>query len=142
MDHYEDNIQQFNDSLDRISDTPFYDVFYQIFLNHSKEISDKFKNTDFNKQKLMLKRSVAYVLNYYIYKKPSERLKKLAIMHSSKQLDIKPEMYDIWLDSIIEALSQCDPRFTKSVEAAWREVMQPGIEAKISTQKAKMPGKD
>ena len=124
----EDHIQRFNDSMDRIAGSDFYDVFYQLFLGHSQEIADKFKNTNLIKQKLMLKRSVAYMLNFYIRKVPGDRLKNLAFMHSKKQLDIRPELYDVWLDSIVMALEQCDPKFNKDVEHAWRIIMQPGID--------------
>ena len=62
----------------------------------------------------------------------SDYLERIAIRHNHKQLDIKPEFYILWLDSMIKAVSEFDPQFNNEVEQAWRRFMQPAIEFMMS----------
>ena len=55
-------------------------------------------------------------------------LERLAKRHSRAGLDIKPELYDLWLDRLLKAVAQFDPMFDVETEAAWRHILQPGIE--------------
>ena len=57
-----------------------------------------------------------------------EHLEKIARSHSKSGYDIKPHLYDLWLDSLIDTVQKCDPLFSPSVEEAWRKVMEMGIE--------------
>ena len=62
---------------------------------------------------------------------PSERavhLERLAQLHSRAGLDIKPELYDLWLDKLVQTVSECDPLFDTETGTAWRRMLQPGIE--------------
>lgn len=54
-------------------------------------------------------------------------LERVAKRHSKSALDIKPELYDIWLETLIETVSEIDTIFNANVENAWREVMNYGI---------------
>jgi hemoglobin-like flavoprotein len=51
----------------------------------------------------------------------------LAERHSSRQLSIGSELYDLWLDSLLAAVQECDPETSSEVEAAWEAVMMVGI---------------
>jgi hemoglobin-like flavoprotein len=55
-------------------------------------------------------------------------LERLAKLHGRAELDITPELYDLWLDRLVQAVSEFDPMFDPEVETAWRRVLQPGIE--------------
>ena len=54
-------------------------------------------------------------------------LPRLAELHSRSQLDIRPELYDQWLDCLVEAAGRHDPSFSPGVERAWRETLAVGI---------------
>ncbi len=54
-------------------------------------------------------------------------LESLAERHSRRGVDIKPELYSLWLDSLLMTVKGLDPKFTPKVEKAWREVMSEGI---------------
>ena len=47
---------------------------------------------------------------------------------AERDLDIKPELYDLWLDRLVQAVGEFDPMFDPEIEAAWRRLLQPGIE--------------
>ena len=55
-------------------------------------------------------------------------LERLAKLHSRAGLDIKPELYDLWLDRLVHAVQEFDPMFDPGTKTAWRRVLQPGIE--------------
>ena len=55
-------------------------------------------------------------------------LERLAKLHSRAELDIKPELYDLWLDRLVQAVKEFDPMFDMEIETAWRRTPQPGIE--------------
>ena len=53
---------------------------------------------------------------------------RLAERHSRRGLDIRPALYDTWLDCLVAAAKQFDPQFSTVVESAWRTTLAPGIE--------------
>ena len=55
-------------------------------------------------------------------------LERLARRHSRAELDIRPALYDLWLDRLLQAVREFDPLFDIETEAAWRNVLQPGID--------------
>ena len=46
---------------------------------------------------------------------------------AKSKLNIRPDLYDLWLDSVCETVKRMDPEWTPQVEQAWRERMAPGI---------------
>ncbi len=125
----------FNDSYERVLSyraserirLAFFDEFYKRFVEASEEVRQKFQHTDMAVQRLMLKKSLVYLLNYYATENVNEFLKRTAERHGRQDLDIRPELYDLWLDKLIETLAECDPKFSTRVEEAWRTVLTPGI---------------
>ncbi|MCP3908512.1 MAG: globin [Oceanicoccus sp.] len=130
----EATIEQFHDSLDRCGSTSqFLGRFYQIFSASSPEVAARFSDTNFKTQTRALKTSF-YMAMLASDKntEASDYLERIAIRHNHKQLDIKPEFYILWLDSMIKAVSEFDPQFNNEVEQAWRRFMQPAIEFMMS----------
>ncbi len=50
-------------------------------------------------------------------------IQERAITHDRDHLNIRPEYYALWLDSIIAAAKDYDPEWEDSVESAWREIL-------------------
>lgn len=119
----------FNDSYERISLNlhEFFDVFYQHFINKSEEIKKLFAEADMNLQKEMLSASLTYMISFSATKQASDYLKNIAEIHRNK-LKISPQMYETWMDSLIETLAILDKQFDQNVELAWRVVLGSGIE--------------
>ncbi len=131
----EADIVVFHDSFERCMATGprFFDVFYDRFLRSSPEVSVKFRDADFNRQKRMLRFSlykmVAAVVSHSVDRSP---LGPIAQRHARADRDIPPHLYALWLDSLIEAVRTCDPHFDAVTEKTWREAMQPGIDYIVS----------
>jgi len=126
---YERDVELFNDSIERCCGKPeFLRRFYTLFLASSDAVAKKFEHTDLRKQARLLKTSLYIMM---LASDESERivhLERLAKLHSRAELDIKPELYDVWLDRLVQAVKEFDPLFDLEIETAWRRVLQPGIE--------------
>jgi hemoglobin-like flavoprotein len=124
-----DSLRIFNESLDRcLSQPEFLSRFYEILLASSEEIGRKFKHTDFKRQKEALKTALYVLLFAHEWSlKGDAYLRGLARRHSRQDLDVRPELYDLWLDCLIETVSEFDPFFEESIADSWRIVLGPGI---------------
>lgn len=106
----------------------FVDAFYSIFLGTSDEVSSMFSETDFAKQHKLLRATVFMMVTRDISEpKAAEAIERIGHSHSISQLDIRPELYELWLDSLCATVKQLDPDWSDELELAWREEMRPGI---------------
>lgn len=125
----------FNDSYDRVigirvSDETrdqFLDEFYRRFIESSDEVRKKFENTDMQRQRRMLHQSLVYLVNYYANQNINDFLERVAERHSRRDLDISSDLYDLWLENLIDTVAAADSQFTPEVGDAWRQIMRPGI---------------
>lgn len=125
----ERDIELFNDSMERCSSrSDFLNRFYTAFLASSDEVARKFEHTDLKKQARMLKISLYIMMLSNDDSGREAQLEQLAQRHSRMELDIKPELYDLWLDRLLQTVREVDPKFDAPTEAAWRRVLQPGID--------------
>lgn len=99
----------------------------------SEDIREKFEQTDFERQKKVLSDSLFLMLSAAGTTQgfAHVQLEKLAKRHSRAELDIKPEWYEFWLDSLMKTVAELDPDYTDDVEAAWRNAVQGSIEVLI-----------
>jgi hemoglobin-like flavoprotein len=109
----------------------FVDTFYALFLSKSPRVADKFANTNFKVQKLMLRESLLEMLCFARGMTGTyEQIQKLGKRH--RELDVTPEMYVMWLDSLCETIQRHDPEYSPELELLWREAMQEGIDIMIA----------
>jgi len=111
--------------------TGFLDAFYERFVASSPEIREKFKNTDMKRQVRMLEDSLFVVAVAVQGEEGSLArgdLPRIAARHSRNDLDIRPGLYELWLECLVETVRSHDPQFSDAVEAAWRETMAFGID--------------
>jgi len=59
-------------------------------------------------------------------------LEYIAKRHNRHHLNIEPEMYELWLEALLEAVRESDDEFNAEVEQAWRSVLRYGIDYMIS----------
>jgi len=109
----------------------FLEDFYRRFIASSEEIRAKFAGTNMKRQVQMLEDSL-YVVAVAIQGEEGSLargdLPRIAARHSRKDLDIRPGLYDLWLECLIEAVRTHDPQFSGEVEAAWRETLAVGVD--------------
>jgi hemoglobin-like flavoprotein len=104
----------------------FLDAFYQRFVASSDEVRAKFAKTDMMRQVQMLEDTLFVVANAVQGEEGSPArsdLPRIAERHSRRDLDIGPELFDLFLECLIVTVRTHDPKFSPEVEAAWREVM-------------------
>ena len=126
----ESTLRAFEASLERCSVQPrFMDIFYDQFIDSSPKVRAKFAGTDLIRQKQMVWASLALLLEGARQEggRPPEHLGALARRHGAQGLAVGAELYDLWLDSLLAAVRQCDPAWCLAVEAAWERVMGWGI---------------
>lgn len=122
---------EFNESFKCcVNDPLFIDRFYELFLSSSGEVKLMFKDTDMETQKAMLHISMAYMTKSH--EKKSEILLKIANSHNKNNLNIRPHLYSLWLDSLVSAAKSINHDFDNNTEKLWRTCLQPGIDLMIS----------
>lgn len=130
------DLELFNDSLERCQAHPeFLDRFYKIFISSDPAVAGKFAHTDMKRQQVMLKSSLFMLLEAAGRNPPREslaHLERIAERHDRKHLDIKPEMYALWLDCMLQAVAEFDRKYNSDVERAWRHILASGIDVMLS----------
>lgn len=117
----------FHDSYERCRTHPkFFDVFYDRFLNSSQEIQEIFNGVDVDRVKLMVRDALIFVLMASDGSKYAvKRLRGLARYHDDRS--VREDHYVLWLEALMSAVEEFDPRYDQEVDAAWRRVMGVGL---------------
>jgi hypothetical protein len=127
-----DFVDVFRASLKRCLERPdFLLDFYGAFMDSSEEVRVKFARTDFRRQTEVLADSL-WAMAVAAQGSPSSpaqgELPRLAEKHSRRDLDIRPGLYDVWLDCLVATARRHDPGFSTEIEDAWRKTLAVGIE--------------
>ena len=56
-----------------------------------------------------------------------ETLERIGESHGRSELDIRPDLYELWLDSVCQTVKLLDPEWTQALQLAWRDQLRPGI---------------
>ncbi len=106
----------------------FAERFYEVFLNSSPEIAPLFAKTDFKQQRKLLRASV-YIMVTRDVDDPTahDMLERIGHSHARAKLNIRPDLYALWLDSLCETVKGMDSEWTPALEQSWRDDMAPGI---------------
>lgn len=110
-----------------IDDVDFFSAFYNAFVSDSAEAAEKFRNVDMERQREHLRKSLDHMLYFSIDRVAGDEMLKIAKAHSRSIGNIRPELYEVWLDSLLKTVRAYDPEFNDEVEIAWRVVLAPGI---------------
>ncbi len=103
------------------------DEFYRLFISKSDVIAQLFSKTNMSAQKTMLHDSLDTLVEFSRTKTISHSLEKLTSIHGKSGKNVPLYLFDIWLDSLMEALFTKDQDFNKTEELSWRLVLSPGI---------------
>ena len=127
------SVEVFLASLKRCLAAPgFLESFYERFVGSSDEVREKFRDTDMKRQAQAVADSLYVVANAVQGEEGSLarwELPRIAERHSRRERDIRPELYDLWIDCLVETARAHDPQFDPGVEHAWRDVLLFGAEA-------------
>jgi len=107
----------------------FLDRFYELFMKSNPVVARKLAATDIEKQQELLSQAVNMVILFPQGNKIAKNaIKRIRESHRRDALDIKPDYYKFWVDSLIAALAENDPEFNDELEQAWRKVAQEAID--------------
>lgn len=118
-------IIRFRTSLERcLARAEFLESFYGRFLGSSDDVRAKFANTDFSKQRRILRGSLFLMSRAAMgLDDGRDHLARVAKSHGKDQLNIRPEHYDLWLEALIDTAREYEADFDAELERAWREVL-------------------
>jgi hypothetical protein len=124
----------FQASLDRcVADPSFLARFYHRFQATNAMAAAHFAHVDMARQERVLRASLYMILRAA---QGSEdgllHLTEIAASHSKKGHDIGPAEYGHWLDSLLEAVRECDPDCSDATLGAWRACIQPCVDVMIA----------
>ncbi len=122
----------FTESYERLLDLDetgeiFFSKFYENFTSASPDVRKKFQNTDMQKQKIVLRESLFNMQDFFVNKQATDYMRRIADIHSKKDKDISPQLYDLWLESLVATVRELDPEYDRDVGLAWKMVMSMGI---------------
>ena len=82
-----------------------------------------------NAQMTVLAKSMSFMLNYPTGDPIAARqFNLLGVTHSRNGMNIPPDLYSAWVESLIRALRQHDNEWSSDLENSWRRQVAPGIE--------------
>lgn len=111
----------------------FLVTFYEILTGSLDEIRIQFAHTDMPRQRRLLKEGLIYLISYPTGNEfARKRVTELGISHSRAQLNVRPEFYQIWADSLMQAIERHDSNYDAALDAAWRRILAPGIAAMMA----------
>lgn len=105
----------------------FFEDFYEIFFNSSDDIKAMFKDVDMAQQYHLLRAGLLWLIMHARGASDS-KLRQLGGSHDRTGYNVRPEMYNIWLRSLLLAVRNHDPEFETELAEQWRRVLTPGID--------------
>jgi hemoglobin-like flavoprotein len=111
----------------------FFDLFYQKFLSSHPSIAPMFAKTDMTKQKSLLRQGVSMMFMHLGGNSVGTTgIDRIGESHSKQKMNIDPNLYDFWINSLVGAVKECDTRLTTELEADWRKVLRQGVDRIVS----------
>lgn len=105
----------------------FFEDFYNRFIASSDEVARAFANTDMERQRSMLKKSLLLLVSFFAGHQANPYLEQIARRHGSGEVNVPQHLYQLWLECLIDSVRTFDPAFDDDVELAWRLVLGNGI---------------
>ena len=110
----------------------FFDKFYAALAKRAP-VGALFAKTNMRRQNALVKDGIDHLIALAEGRDGSrEELERLGQRHSRNDLDIAPELYSAWVDSLIIAVAEYDPLHNPDLDVAWRHVVAKGIDVMIS----------
>ena len=121
-DNYDDLQQSYGRCL---REKNFIERFYEIFLASHPDIAPMFAETDFQKQRMALRRGISSAISHAGGSSLTKRtINQMADVHSRKgHAPVTPELYRYWVESLVQAVGETDPEVTSQLLERWRQGM-------------------
>lgn len=113
----------------------FFDDFYNRFLESDPAIRQKFAGTKMDRQKELMLHAVNIMISFASGKHTAVKAVKRIRESHNGPLDIRPHLYQLWKQSLMETVRENDVSADDKVLAAWDQVLQYGIDFILTGQK-------
>lgn len=111
----------------------FLTRFYENFIASSARVAEKFADTDFERQREAMRLSLRMMAMASVGGDAADLyLEYIAKRHDRHHLNIEPELYEFWLEALVDTAREFDDEFNEEVEQAWRSVLRNGVDYMIS----------
>jgi hemoglobin-like flavoprotein len=111
----------------------FIDRFYDVFLASHPGLAPMFAKTDMADQKGLLRKGISMVLLFSQGNAmATNALDRIGETHSPRGMDIKPNMYAFWKNSLMQVVREFDAKLTPDTDAQWNKVLDTGINHIVS----------
>ncbi|MFQ5950134.1 MAG: hypothetical protein ACE5J1_05555 [Nitrospiria bacterium] len=116
-----------------VANPNFLGRFYGLFTTSHPAVGRIFKNTDLTRHRERLQKGLLMLILYAGGKEDARLfLEEISRRHGKREMNRDPNLYQFWLDSLVETIRLCDPEFSPQVEMQWRELMRKGISTILS----------
>ena len=121
-DQYEDLQQSYGRCL---RDKNFIGRFYDVFLASNPAIAPMFAGTDFNKQRMALRRGISVAISHAAGSPLARRsTAEMAEAHGTKgRCPVDPALYPYWIDSMLAVIAETDEQADEALMQRWRQAM-------------------
>ncbi len=107
----------------------FFDHFYATLADRIPGVGAKFHGVDMEKQNSLVREGIRRLLDYAeLDGTVRPELERLGRLHAHENLDVQPDLYPAWVETLLEAVREFDPEYDPRLGDAWREAVRPGIE--------------
>lgn len=108
-----------------LRDKNFIEHFYAVFMASHPDIPGMFADTDFQKQRLALRRGISVAIFHAsgstVVKRTTEQM---ADVHSrAGRCPVSPNLYPYWIESLVKVVAETDPEADERLLERWREAM-------------------
>lgn len=111
----------------------FFDDFYATLSTRAPGIGTMFAHVDMQQQNNLIRQGVEHLIDFASGNAQSEQeLRRLGGTHGRVDLNVHPDLYSVWVDTLVETIRGHDEQATDDVEAAWRVALRGGIELMTS----------
>lgn len=99
--------------------------FYEIFMASHPDVPELFKDTDFSKQHIALRRGISAAIAHAGGSTLTKRtMEQMACAHSRDgRAPVPPVLYPYWTQSLLVAIREHDPEFDVALEQRWRKAL-------------------
>lgn len=107
----------------------FVERFYEKLLATRPEIAELFDETDFIRQQQLLKKGLKMAILFADGDDEAQQhLAQIRETHNHENMQIRPEYYIHWLNSLIATVAEFDQHFDSELEGSWRRTLQCSID--------------
>ena len=107
----------------------FFDRFYENFLSSHPAIAPLFAETEMTKQKQLLRQGISMMFMLLGGNSVGTTgIDRIGESHSKKNLNIDPNMYDFWINSLVKTVKEFDEKMTTPLEADWKKTLRIGVD--------------